>query len=177
MEQHHEAAPRIRVGYPPRRIHTHLSPGPAPMVWDRQIQITNRLLMWSLLSILGGAGLILSRVPLLRGIGVQAAAWGAIDAAIAVIGQRASNIRLARPDALEPDTLARERRNLVRALLINTGLDVFYVLGGALLTSTKGRQNEQARGHGIGVMVQGGFLFLFDLYHALLLTHEGRTRP
>ncbi len=177
MEQHPDAAVRIRVGHPPRRIHTHLSPGPAPLVWDRQLQITNRLLMWSLLSIMSGVGLILSRVPLLRGIGVQAATWGAIDAAIAVIGQRASNTRLARPDALEPGTLARESRNLVRILLINTGLDVFYVLGGALLAATKGRQNEEARGHGVGIMVQGGFLFLFDLYHALLLTREERPRP
>jgi hypothetical protein len=63
--------------------------------------------------------------------------------------------------------LAREARNLRRILLINTGLDVLYVTGGIALALTLGADNPFWRGNGWGVVVQGGFLFAFDLFHAL----------
>ena len=65
------------------------------------------------------------------------------------------------------EVLAREARNLRRILLINTGLDVLYVTSGVALALTLGVDNPFWRGNGWGIVVQGGFLFCFDLLHAL----------
>ncbi|MBM4427863.1 MAG: hypothetical protein FJ031_11590 [Chloroflexi bacterium] len=67
------------------------------------------------------------------------------------------------------DTAPKETANLKRILLINTALDVFYVAGGIALIFTLGAENPEWRGHGWGIIVQGGFLFFFDLFHALKL--------
>ncbi|MBN1978402.1 MAG: hypothetical protein JW918_13475 [Anaerolineae bacterium] len=71
------------------------------------------------------------------------------------------------PDPSAPEVLAREARNLRRILLINTGLDVLYVAGGVALALTLGADNPFWRGNGWSIVVQGGFLFCFDLLHAL----------
>jgi carboxylesterase len=51
-------------------------------------------------------------------------------------------------------------------LWINTGLDVLYIAGGITLASILGPGNPGWLGHGWGIMVQGAFLFFFDLIHA-----------
>jgi hypothetical protein len=69
-------------------------------------------------------------------------------------------------DPLERTWLLSEERSLRRLLLINTGLDVLYVVGGAVLALTLGVGDPTWRGHGWGIVVQGAFLFVFDLFHA-----------
>jgi esterase/lipase len=136
------------------------------VIWDYQEAITRRLLLWAALSIAAGAVMLLSGDAFWRGFGLQAVAWGVIDAAIALFGRRSSQRRRAAspPNA---ETQAREARNLRRLLWINAGLDVLYVTGGLLLVYTLGRDNPFAAGNGWGVVLQGAFLFLFDLLHAL----------
>ena len=135
------------------------------MIWDFQDALTRRLLLWSALSIAAGAILLLAGDAFWRGFGLQAVVWGAIDAGIALFGRRASQKRQASapPGA---DTTAREARTLRRLLWINTGLDVLYVAGGLLLVSTRGQTDPFAAGTGWGIVLQGGFLFVFDLLHA-----------
>jgi len=136
-------------------------------IWQYYKAITRRLLKWSLISVTAGVAL-LAFGPLSQGVGLQAVAWGVIDAGIALVGgwvTRRRRARLADPSASE--VLAREARNLRRILLINTGLDVLYVTGGILLALTPGTDNPFWRGNGWGIVVQGGFLFCFDLLHAL----------
>lgn len=134
-------------------------------IWSFQSRLTRRLLAWAAPSILLGALLLTGADPFLRGVGVQFVAWGAIDAVIALLGARATRRRAALPDA-DP---GREVRNLRRLLWINTALDVLYVAGGWLLWQTLGRADPFWAGNGFGILVQGGFLFFFDLYHALRL--------
>lgn len=136
-------------------------------IWQYYRAITRRLLLWSIVSVIAGVA-FLAFGPLLQGIGFQAIAWGAIDAGIALVGgwvTRRRRAGLADPSAWE--VLAREARNLRRILLINTGLDVLYVTGGVILMLTLGGDSPFWRGNGWGIIVQGGFLFLFDLLHAL----------
>jgi len=135
------------------------------MIWDFQDALTRRLLLWSTLSLVAGAILLLAGDAFWRGFGLQAVAWGAIDAGIALFGRRAAQKRQAsaQPGA---ETTAREARNLRRFLWINTGLDVLYVAGGLFLVSTLGRSDPFAAGTGWGIVLQGGFLFVFDLLHA-----------
>ena len=137
------------------------------MIWDFQDMLSRRLLLWSALSIVAGALLIAFAVsPLWRGFGLQALIWGGIDAAIAIFGQRSALKRRAvSPHGQE--ALEREARKLRRLLWINTGLDVLYVAGGIVLLQTAGMQSAFAAGNGWGIIVQGGFLFFFDLLHAI----------
>lgn len=138
-------------------------------IWNFQTQLTRRLAFWSLASIAVGLPL-LSLGPFWRGAGIQFIAWGAIDLLIAIFGSRSTNRRKAR---LSPDellaTAPKETASLKRILLVNTALDVFYIAGGTALIFTLGADNPDWRGHGWGIIVQGGFLFFFDLIHALKL--------
>ncbi len=140
--------------------------GAGDMIWDFQDVLSRRLLLWSALSIIAGALLVaFDASAWWRGFGVQALAWGAIDAVIALFGQlSARKRRAASPGG--PERFEREARNLRRILWINTGLDVLYVAGGLILVFTLGAQNPFLAGTGWGVIVQGAFLFIFDLLHA-----------
>ena len=139
-----------------------------PELFDsRQRQINRQLLAWAGLSI--AAGLLLRRhaVADRRAFAVQQAAWGAIDGAIA-LGGAASARR--NPPATAAEAGAQAGR-LRRLLWINAGLDVGYVAAGAWLSRRRGAAagNHALRGHGLGVLLQGGFLLLFDTVHALRL--------
>ena len=93
--------------------------------------------------------------------------WGVIDALIAAFGLRGARTKADTPDAHTPERQTRERTTLRRILWINFGLDVGYITGGAALTQDK--HDRFLRGVGWGIVVQGSFLFVFDLLHALLL--------
>lgn len=140
-------------------------------IWDLQLAISRRLLAWSALSGLTGAGLIVWGSPFWRGFGIQAVAWGLIDAAIALFGRRRMSRRRATLDS--PEQRARESFKLWRLLWLNTGLDVLYIVGGLLLALTFGANDSAARGHGWGIVAQGIFLFFFDLIHARTLPRAG----
>lgn len=147
------------------------------MIWDFQDVLSRRLLLWSALSIITGALLVaFGASAWWHGFGVQALAWGAIDAAIALFGQLSARKRRA-AGLGGPETFAREARNLRRLLWVNTGLDVLYLAGGVALIRTLGAQNPSAAGSGWGVIVQGGFLFIFDLLHALAVPRREAALP
>jgi D-alanyl-lipoteichoic acid acyltransferase DltB (MBOAT superfamily) len=137
-------------------------------IWLFQDQLTRRLTWWSMGSILAGALMLLPE-GFWRGMGVQFLAWGLIDLAIAFFGARSASKRKARLSPAELlATAPKERANLAKILWINTGLDVLYVAGGLALIVTQGNDPFWLGG-GWGVVLQGGFLFLFDLFHALKL--------
>lgn len=142
-------------------------------VWDFQATIVRRLLLWSGFSVVAGAAQLLAG-SFWRGVGIQAVAWGLIDAVIALAGgwlTRRRRARLSHP--LAPDILTQQACNLRRLLWVNIGLDVLYVAGGILLALTLGATSSFWQGNGWGIVVQGGFLFFFDLTHALRARPEG----
>jgi hypothetical protein len=120
----------------------------------------DRLLVWGGASV--AVGLLLLGVlaarrvdsPLLRHFGIQTAAWGAIDVALALWAARGLALRdHAGATALD------------RILWLNLGLDVGYVGIGATLAATgwiAGRRLG-AVGAGLAVITQGIALFLLDL--------------
>ncbi len=139
-------------------------------IWDFQTRLTNRLLTWSALSVAFSAPTIFSASPFLRGVAIQFFVWGAVDAAIAYFGARASaKKRLKMAEAASAESEARESRWLENILWVNTGLDVLYVLGGVWLIQSWGAESMLWRGHGWGVVIQGGFLLFFDFFHAFAL--------
>ncbi len=146
-------------------------------IWEFNAAVTRRLRMWAGFSISSGFSLQAQKDPFWQGVGTQFAGWGLINLLIALVGGRTSSRRAALPNANEPEIVAKESRNLHRLLWINTGLDVFYMLGGIWLAGSKGASDEKWRGQGWGIVVQGGFLFVFDLVHALLMRRPDNVRP
>jgi hypothetical protein len=158
----------------------HTGPSPArasaaPDAWAGQARISRQLAAWSVVSILGGSATALAGHirgnRAVRAFGAQNAAWGAVDLGIAGFGEMRRRGRLA---TIEDPHQARvqddEWRSLRRILLVNAGLDVGYVAAGAggLARSLRRAQRPlpAMAGHCAAVVVQGGFLLVFDAAHA-----------
>lgn len=107
-------------------------------------RLTRVLGGWAVGSALAGA--VLSASPRTRGFGRQTFVWGAVDGAIAYVGAR----RRTAKGATDPQRLRR-------VLLVNAGLDVGYLAGGAWLV-----RDGRWRGVGLAVLVQGTFLLVLD---------------
>jgi alpha-beta hydrolase superfamily lysophospholipase len=140
------------------------------MIYDYQRLLCRRLLTWSALSLILGVVLLLRGEAFWSGFGLQAVVWAIIAAGIAAIGMRGLGVKLDR--TIDPPQANREAARLRRILWINTGLDVLYIATGAIITLTLGQSDPFARGSGWGIVLQGGFLFLFDLLHALGTPNE-----
>lgn len=139
-------------------------------IWDFQTRLTRRLLFWSVFSVVFSTLTIFSADLFVRGLAIQCFAWGVIDGAIAIFGEHASAKKRSRvQESASAENEAKESRWLSRILWINSGLDVLYILGGVWLMQTWGAESPLWRGHGAGIVAQGGFLFLFDLFHAVSL--------
>lgn len=134
-----------------------------------QTQIGQQLAAWSGFSLGASAVMALMGNALWRGVASQFAGWGAIDLIIAILGLKSAQKRAADPESHMPEQQAKARDDLRKVLWINTALDVGYVSGGVALARTKGHDDRFWRGAGWGIVIQGGFLFVFDLMHALLL--------
>lgn len=144
-------------------------------IWDFQRAVSGRLATWAAVSATIGGFLLLARGErraFWHGVGVQAIGWAVINFAIALFGQRAGAARERSPGAQLPYTLAKESRGLFRLLWINAGLDILYMLGG--WSWARRSRDERGRGHGIGIVIQGAFLFVFDVIHGLLVPRHDR---
>ena len=140
------------------------------MIYDFQRTISVRLFFWAILNMCGGLYLYLSGSLFWRGFGLQAAAWGAVDAAIALFGLRGLTSKLTA--GYNPAETSARTRWLRRILLINAGLDGLYILGGLALALTFSRVHSFQAGMGWGILLQGVFLLLFDSLHAWQIPAE-----
>lgn len=127
--------------------------------WSLALQ----LLIWGGLSLLLGASLLAAgSTPFFRGFALQMAIWGAVNVVLAVLaGRKALRGSREHPDEYHQ---VRQTVRLRRILRINARLDVLYCLVGAGLLLLPA--NLFARGNGLGVLLQGVFLLLFDALHA-----------
>jgi hypothetical protein len=117
------------------------------------------LLGWGIGSVVAGAGLATQRNPVLRHFGLQALAWGGIDALLALAGRRGARSS-ARYDSTQAKRSAEEEAARFQTIVaVNAGLDVLYILGGWRLTRDHRRDRQ---GMGWGIIVQGAFLLIFD---------------
>jgi hypothetical protein len=126
---------------------------------DRQEGLMTTLGAWSLGSI--GTGAILwgaGRNAVVRSVGIQNVAWGAIDGAIALYSLHETHTL--RDERRDLAGWQREQTKVARVFWINVGLDVLYVAVGAALAFAGKR--DGLVGSGYGVMAQGGFLLTFD---------------
>lgn len=125
-----------------------------------------RLGVWAGISILFGtvllAILVVRRLaaPLLKHFAIQTAAWGAVNALIALWAWRGLTMR---------DFAGTQK--LLNILWLNTGLDLGYAAVGFTLVIVGWRWERRlgAVGAGLGVVVQGLALALLDLRLILLI--------
>lgn len=133
-------------------------------IWQLKRRVGVQLAVWAILGCC--VGLVLVTLPgFWRGFGIQALVWGIIDLGIVAFGQ--FSLRRKQRRGVLPGV---EFINFRKVLLINAGLDVLYILTGVVILVLA--TSETAQGHGWGVIVQGGFLLLFDCWHGLQSTQR-----
>lgn len=103
------------------------------------------------------------------------AGWNLVNLGLATAGYLAAT--RADPAALGLFESIEEQHRIQKIFLFNAGLDVGYMAGGAYLIERARRGGEQAgrlRGFGKSIILQGAFLFVFDL-GAYLWQANGNT--
>jgi len=126
-----------------------------------------RLLLWGAASLLVGTGMLAwlrlgaRRSALLEQFGIQTAAWGTAEIALAALARASLGIR----------DLAGATR-LDRLLWLNLGLDAGYVMLGLAVAVVGWRLARHLgyAGAGIAIVVQGGALALLDLTFAIQIS-------
>jgi len=88
--------------------------------------------------------------------------WSGINLAIAGLGYWGT-----RKEKIDNPTLAavlKHQNRIEKTYLINAGLDVVYVGAGLLMNQTSDNQKnpDKFKGYGNSIMLQGGFLLLYD---------------
>lgn len=71
----------------------------------------------------------------------------------------------------------RTQHQTEKIFLINSGLDIGYMAGGLLLRSaakTNSTKHDQFNGYGTSLLMQGGFLFVFDLTAYMIHNHHSK---
>lgn len=92
------------------------------------------------------------------------AAWGGINLAIAGFGY--FNAISADPASFSLLETINEQNNIQKILMLNIGLDAAYMLGGAYMierSKTAAERPERLSGFGKSIIMQGAFLFVFDI--------------
>jgi hypothetical protein len=134
-------------------------------IWQYQYILTKRLAFWGVGSFAAGIPMIFME-PFLRGFGLQAMLWGAINMGIAVFAAlRISQRRENSPDPADQGIIAGEAEKLKKLLILMIRCDFGYLALGLLIIFTWGRKDAWWMGTGISIFVQGLFLLGFDWYH------------
>ena len=119
---------------------------------------------WAVTNIALGASLRGNAVGETRYFHDMNAYWNLVNLGIAGFGYLAAMRE--DPSAIELFGATQKHYAFQKVLLFNAGLDIGYILGGLYLTERARRGGENTnrlRGFGKYIMLQGGFLFAFDL--------------
>lgn len=148
--------------------------------WQNQQTGISRKGMYTL----GGwalANISTSAVGMYRGEGVNYhfhqmnVAWNVVNLSLA-----GANLLVNKPmpEGYNEKMLLEKNIKLEKVFLFNTGLDVAYMTAGALLAQDRySKYQLRNRGWGQSLMLQGAFLFVFDLYmhHQLKNLRRGHS--
>jgi len=133
--------------------------------WERQRALARTTTAWAVGSIALGGALMARPEPWWRAFGQQHLGWGVVDLGIVAAVNTFQARRMRRlADPYRPSVLMREQRRLRTVLLINVAADAGYVAGGIALWR---RAQPQASGAGAAIALQGAFLLVHDVHHAL----------
>ena len=95
--------------------------------------------------------------------------WNTVNLAIAGLGIWA--LKLQQKQNATPEQLIRDQKNVEKLLLLNTGLDVSYIITGLYMKERGLRLvNDKQMGYGNSLVIQGSFLLVLDLVQ--YFTHQ-----
>lgn len=135
------------------------------MIWDFENLLARRLILWAVLCAFIGVGLLLFGSPLYRGAGLTTLTWGVINILLASTILEKTKTYLGKPSSFNAEGAEAIRLNKI--LWRSNALDVLYIAAGTALLFFIDAEFPFWRGFGWGVIIQGVFLFAFDLYHVL----------
>ncbi|MFP4549856.1 MAG: DUF6992 family protein [Spirochaetales bacterium] len=122
---------------------------------------------WSVLNLGVGSGVgFTAEDPQTRAFYQMNAGWNVVNAALAVPSLIGARRRLADPPELTVAASIRAQNQIEDLLLFNAGIDLAYITAGFYMIERARRaeaDSAQLRGWGQALIVQGGFLFAFDL--------------
>jgi hypothetical protein len=130
---------------------------------------------WAVGNIALGAGLAGQHQGSERYFHIMNAGWNAVNLGIAAFGYWSA--AKADPAAFGLAETLAENRKIQNLLLFNAGLDVGYVMGGLYLMERSRRGGDNAdrlKGFGKSIVLQGAFLFAFDLTAYFLQAAENK---
>jgi hypothetical protein len=93
--------------------------------------------------------------------------WGAVDFGTALLGY--ANIQKYRKKNLNAAETLEQQKKLEKIFLVNGALDIGYLgVGAYLKLAGNSRNSPIMKGYGESILMQGGFLLIFDglMYHA-----------
>jgi hypothetical protein len=100
--------------------------------------------------------------------------WGGINLAFAGLGYWGAG-----REKIDDPTLAavlKHQSKIEKTYLINTGLDVVYIAAGLFMNrkSENQRNPDKFKGYGNSIMLQGGFLLLYDAVNYAIHRKHGK---
>jgi hypothetical protein len=127
------------------------------------------LLGWGLANTLVGLGGLFTKNKFWRQFWLQCLSWGAVDALIAGFGLRMQTEKLkdyppSAPEQTLPESVKKDITSYHKVLFVNVFLDLVYILSGEIIRrKNKTSKRPDRQGIGLGFIVQGLFLFIYDL--------------
>lgn len=135
---------------------------------------------WAVANMAVGAGLQGNATGTTKYFHQMNLGWNAVNLTIAGIGYWG----LTKVDAGSFDLAAglQEAQRFQKILLFNAGLDVGYMMGGVYLMERSkntpiDKNPDRLKGFGQSILLQGAFLFAFDLTTYLILANDNQTIP
>lgn len=125
---------------------------------------------WAVANIAGGLALRSNTTGSTRRFHEMNAIWNSVNLGIAAFGYFGA-VNLANPEsALD---LYKTQVSMDKILLFNAGLDLAYIASGVYLmerAKSTSKNANRLKGYGKSVVMQGAFLFAFDV--AMVLVHK-----
>ncbi|MEQ8323131.1 MAG: hypothetical protein RIC15_05320 [Vicingaceae bacterium] len=145
--------------------------------YTKSLRGTNALMAWSVLNLSTGLYGGITQEGTERYFFEMNALWGGIN--LLISGASYGALRRERNQPVFPLMAQTDQKKVERIYLINAGLDVLYITGGALLIdySTRRPDNrERLNGYGQSIILQGSFLLVFDSVMYLIHRNNGLKR-
>ncbi|MFV1885429.1 MAG: DUF6992 family protein [Balneola sp.] len=157
-------------------LHAQISDFEAKILFERSIYIqkTGMIVLgsWATLNILSGIPGTLQNHGNRKYFHQMNAAWNTVNLTIATFSFLAA---LSTDPSITSDQIFVEMKQFDRILLINAGLDLAYIGTGIYLWKRGfSTHSDRLIGYGKSVVLQGGFLLLFD--GLLYLIHHQETK-
>jgi hypothetical protein len=143
-------------------------------LYTYQRRVMPILLGWGIGSIVSGLIWLLGCSQKMRGMGSQFFGWGLVDSLIAIFAIASADRKtmLLESGEVTPGEHLQQAVQFERFVWFNALLDIGYVIGGIRLAK-RSPQEPRRRGIGWGILIQGAFLFVWDV---LLAVFAGRLR-